>query len=62
MPKPPPIDRKRVAAHENTTICENINDLNWLDSPKTTRRADDEETYKKADAAHQRNQQIAYLS
>ena len=61
MPKPPSINGKWVTSHENAAIREDINNLNGLDSPKTTRRADDEETYKKAGSAHQRNQQIPHL-
>ena len=55
MPKPPPINGKWVTSHENAAVREDINNLNGLDSPKTTCRADDEETYKKTGPAYQRN-------
>ena len=61
MPKPPPINGKWVTSHENAAIRKNINNLNGLDSPKATCRADYEETNKKTGSAHQRNQQIPYL-
>ena len=61
MSKPPSINRKRVTSHENAAIREDINNLNGLDSPKTTRRANDEEAHKKTGAAYQRNEQIPYF-
>ena len=61
MPKPPPINGKRVTSHENAAVREDINNLNGLDSPKATCRADDEETYKKTGPAYQRNAQIPDL-
>ena len=61
MPKPPSINSKWVTSHENAAIREDINNLNGLDSPKTTCRADDEETDKKTGAAYQRNEQIPHF-
>ena len=53
MPKPPPINRKWVASHENAAVRENINDLNGLNRPKTTRRTNYEKSNKKAGTAYQ---------
>ena len=61
MPKPPPINGKWVTSHENAAVCEDINNLNGLDRPKATCRADDEKPYKKTGPAHQRNQQIPHF-
>ena len=61
MPKPPSINGKRVTSHENAAVREDIDNLNGLNSPKTTCRANDEETDKKTGAAYQRNEQIPYL-
>ena len=61
MPKPPSINSKGVTSHENAAVREDINNLNGLDRPKTARRADDEETDKKAGAAYQRNEQICHF-
>ena len=55
MSKPPSINRKRITSHKNAAVRKNINDLNRLNSPETARRTDDEETYKKARPAYQRN-------
>ena len=61
MPKPPSINGKRVTPHENAAVREDIDNLNGLDSPKTTCRANHEETDKKTGTAYQRNEQIPYF-
>ena len=53
MPKPPSINGEGIASHENAAVCEDINNLNGLDSPKTTCRADYEESQKKAGPTYQ---------
>ena len=61
MPKPPSINSKGVTSHENAAVREDVNNLNGLDRPKTARRADDKEPYKKTGAAYQRNEQIPHF-